>query len=83
MKALPPGATILTNMEWENRLGTPYQPTPADIERTESDTAKRTISDLNQQSINLMREYIASKADAPAALKAIEAAAVEARKKVK
>ena len=51
--------------------------------KEESDAAKISLTSLGSQSLSLMREYIVSKPDAPAALIAIQAAVVEALKKVK
>ena len=58
-------------------------PSPAQIEKAESDSAKQTLAALDLQSLPLIREYIASLPSAPPALKAIQAAVVEAMKKVK
>ena len=58
-------------------------PTPAQLEAAASNTAKSELASIDLQSIRLIREYIAAKADAPAALKMQEAQAVTARTKVK
>ena len=56
---------------------------PTKIGKMESDIAKISLAALDLQSLPFIREYIASKPDAPAALIAIQAAVVEALKKVK
>ena len=58
-------------------------PTPVQVEAAASNAAKAELASLDLQSIRLMREYIAARADAPAALKMQEAQAVMARTKVK
>ena len=58
-------------------------PTPAQVDAAASNAAKAELASIDLQSIRLIREYIAAKADAPAALKIQEAQAVMARTKVK
>ena len=57
----------------------PPPPTPEQIEAAESARVKADLAAIDLASIRLMREYIASRADAPKELKDLEAAAAQIR----
>ena len=79
---LPSGAVELTDEEWNNRRSA-YVPTAQELADAESLSVKSKLLRLDIESIRDIRAYIASKPDAPQILKDKEAAAIEARVKVK
>ena len=58
-------------------------PSAAQIKQAERNQALADLEALDRASVRDMREYIAAKVDAPAALKARELAAIALREKIK
>jgi len=73
IKSLPNGATALSDAEWDNRQGTPYVQTPAELQATLNQKHRAYLASTDYMAI---REYEGGK-PMPANIKELRAAARE------
>lgn len=78
-EVLPEGFAEITKDEAEALIA----PTQEQITNSENNAAKVALAAIDAASIRALREYIASKSDAPQILKEKEASAIAARAKIK
>lgn len=79
------------NIDWNGSVPIPQADldaaiaaaTAAKVARVESRVAQQELAAIDAQSISLIRTYIAAKADAPQALKDLEALALVKKSKIK
>ena len=83
INVLPVGAVALTDEEWRGRQSGPYLPTALEIATSESFAAKLELTSIDLQSIRSIREYLATRSDAPSIIKGLEIQAASARFKVR
>lgn len=76
---IPSGATLLSDTEWNDRQGIPYTPTQAEIDDAFNAKVDVELRELDLLSIRSLREYIATKPDAPQFIIDHEADAVTRR----